>query len=240
MRLRFFDRCVWRYISNGSLAVIHRERPQWDIQYLKKSSYKRFRQIVENLSDVGNYTYNPMRMNLMASITWFSIYEIAAVMFGAPREGLDFEGGMDYPLYEKMCLESMERPLMKAMFSRSNMLDQKAQDRYIRKTEKVNTVDCHYNWHYRKIAKGDPPEDEFISTVDKCGICTLARKLGHMDLLRPICRMEETTADAMGVNMYLERCLERGDEECTIHYTRPGSAADSKMKEKKKERESRG
>ena len=65
----------------------------------------------------------------------------------------------------------------------------------MKRSERENRIDSPYNWqaHYQ-LGKVD---EEFTLSYTRCGLCELARKRGHLDILPAMCRTDYITFEAM-------------------------------------------
>ena len=96
-------------------------------------------------------------------------------------------------------------------------------------SERENRIDSPYNWqaHYQ-LGKVD---EEFTLSYTRCGLCELARKRGHLDILPAMCETDYITFEAMGAILHRNKTLASGDDCCLYYMTKPGSEAEQRWQE---------
>ena len=134
-----------------------------------------------------------------------------------------------YELYSKMCNATYAIPFMARKYASTPFFTEKYQDAYIRKIDKANRIRSEYNWttHYEKGLTPDSLRIRFTT----CGLCALATRTGHRDILPIMCRTDYTVADAIGTCLHRDKTLATGDPCCDYLYTRPGSDAEKEWQE---------
>lgn len=93
------------------------------------------------------------------------------------------------------------------------------------KMEKVLKIKSDSNWT-PNFGKGAPDYSTMRFTT--CGLCALASRTGHRDILPIMCSTDYTVAKLMGVNLHRDKTLATGDACCDYLYTRPGSEIEKK------------
>ncbi len=221
MKYTLIDRLMWHFMQGTCYRVLQEECPKWDYRLLRKEARKRFREIVLSTPSIGSYRQNSLKKNLNGGMVWFAIYETARERYGSQ---------MSLPLYEKMCRASISMPMMLRMASKTKPFTRKYQEGMIKRSERENRIDSHYNW--QASYKQGKTDEEFTLYYTRCGLCELARKRGHLDILPAMCKTDYITFKAMGVILHRDKTLASGDECCHYYMTKPGSDAEHRWQEK--------
>ena len=90
-------------------------------------------------------------------------------------------------------------------------------------TGKYDLVTAHY--------KQGKVDEEFTLSYTRCGLCELARKRGHLDILPAMCRTDYITFEAMGAILHRNKTLASGDDCCLYYMTKPGSEAEQRWQD---------
>ena len=153
-------------------------------------------------------------------MVWFAIYETAKERYGSQ---------MSLPLYEKMCRASIAMPMMLRMARMTKPFTRKFQESMMKRSERENRIDSPYNWqaHYKQ----GKVDEEFTLSYTRCGLCELARKRGHMDLLPVMCKTDYITFEAMGAILHRNKTLASGDDCCLYYMTKPRSEAEHRWQD---------
>ena len=136
---------------------------------------------------------------------------------------------MSLPLYEKMCRASISMPIILRMARMAKPFSRKFQESMMKRSERENRIDSPYNWkaHYQ-LGKVD---EEFTLSYTRCGLCELARKRGHLDILPAMCKTDYITFEAMGAILHRNKTLASGDDCCLYYMTKPGSEAEHRWQD---------
>jgi len=123
-------------------------------------------------------------------------------------------------LYSQMCNATYAIPLMVRKFRNMRFFSPEFQEKYARRIDKANRFKSEYSWT-SDYGKGAPDFSTMRFTT--CGLCALAKRTGHMDILPIMCRTDYTVASMIGANLHSNKTLATGDPVCDYLYTRPGS-----------------
>ncbi len=214
------DRLMWHLMQGTCMKALRQEKPKWDYGWLRKEAKKRFREIVEETPSIGSYKENSLRKNLNGGMVWMAIYEIAHERYGVE---------MNVELYEKMCRTSISMPIMLRMARKMKIFTEKAQQAKMKRTEKENAIKSPFNWQARCII--GKTDEEFTFLYTRCGLCELAKKRGHMDILPAMCRTDYVLIEAMGAILHRDKTLSAGDDCCYYYLTKPGSETELRWRE---------
>ena len=175
--------------------------------------------MLKETPSIGSYRSNCWKMNLVGGAVWFSLYEAVEELYGR----------MSDDLYCKMCNATYAIPIMARKYASTPFFTDKYQDAYIRKIDKANRIRSEYNWTtlYEKGLTPDSLKIRFTT----CGLCALATRTGHRDILPIMCRTDYTVADAIGACLHRDKTLATGDPCCDYLYTRPGAEAEKVWQE---------
>ncbi len=220
MKYNLIDRLMWSFMQGACFDVIKKERPNWDIKAIKKEAKVRFREIVEDTPSIGGYMENASRRKLNGGMVWIAIYEIAKEKYGAE---------MDIELYEKLCRAAISMPMMLKMAKMMDPFSDKQQKNMIKRAEKENKIDSPFNWH--TVIKQGKVDEEFTLIYTRCGLCELAKRRGHLDILPAMCRTDYIMIEAMNAILHRDKTLSNGDDCCYYYITKPGSEAERKWQE---------
>lgn len=128
-----------------------------------------------------------------------------------------------------MRIELIDRimfPVMAKRYASTPFFSEEYQNNYIKKVERVNRIKSEYNWN-TIIEKGETTDSMHVCFTT-CGLCALATRTGHRDILPIMCATDYTVADQMGVILHRDKTLATGDPCCDYFYTRPGSEDEKK------------
>lgn len=225
MKYELSERMVWWMMIHPICKVIKEEHSEWDMALLKKRAKRRYREIVEGCDDIGHAWQNTFRMNLVGGAMWFAFYEAANGIIedgGNMDESLMFDGGMDLQLYEKICNASIAS--MGWMYKHTRLFNPKKQKGMIDKYLKANHMKSDYNWHTTIVPTGRT--DKLDLYFSRCGLCVLARRLKHQELLPVMCKTDYIVASFTDANLHRFTTLAAGDDRCYYEYTQKGSEAE--------------
>ena len=225
MKFELSERMVWWMMVRPICKLIKAERPHWDIRLLRKKAKLRYREIVEGCDDIGHAWQNTFRMNLVGGAMWFAFYEAANGITedgGKMEENPAFNGGMDLDLYEKICNASIAS--MGWMYKRTRLFDPKKQKSMTDKYIKTNNIESKYNWHTTIVPTGR--KDKLDLYFSQCGLCVLAQRLKHQELLPVMCKTDYIVASFTDANLHRFETLAAGNDRCYYEYTEKGSDAE--------------
>lgn len=214
MRIGLIDRAMFTVMASACINALREEQADWDGGAIRRNARRRFKRMLKETPSIGTYSSNCWKMNLVGGAVWFSLYEAVETLYGR----------MSDRLYGKMCNATYAIPFMARKYASTPFFTDKYQDAYIRKIDKANRIKSEYNWttHYEK----GPTPDSLRIRFTTCGLCALANRTGHRDILPIMCRTDYTVADAIGVYLHRDKTLATGDFCCDYLYTRPGSDAE--------------
>lgn len=210
MKTGIIDRAIFAILSRTSVKELKKEHPEWDGRAIRRNAKKRFIKMIQETPSIGSYRENCLKINLVGGAVWFAIFEAVEELYGR----------MTNNLYFKMCNATFAMPIMKKRFQRMPFCSTAFQDDYAKKIDKANRIKSEYNWT-SEYEKGAPDFAKMRFTT--CGLCALAKRTGHMDILPVMCKTDYTVAQLLGVNLHRNRTLATGYSSCDYLYTRPGS-----------------
>lgn len=216
MRIELIDRIMFPVMSNVCIKELRKEHPEWNGKAIKRNVKKRFFKMLKDTPSIGSIRQNHWKFNLVGGAVWFALYEAVEELYGR----------MSNDLYSRMCNACMTMPIMAKRYASTPFFSEKYQDNYIKKVERVNRIKSEYNWN-TIIEKGETP-DSMRVCFTTCGLCSLATRTGHRDILPIMCATDYTVADQMGVILHRDKTLATGDPCCDYFYTRPGSEDEKK------------
>ena len=211
MRIGIIDRVIFSVLTSTCVRELQEEHPEWKEKSIRKTARRRFVKMMKDTPDIGSYSQNHLKICLVGCAVWFSIYEAVEELYGK----------MPTELYGRMCNAAMSMPLMKRKYARTPFFTAKYQDSYIKKAEKSGRIKSEYNWDM-VVEKCETP-DALKVRFTQCGLCALAKRTGHKDILPAMCLTDYTVADQMGAVLHRNKTLASGDPVCEYLYTRPGS-----------------
>ena len=216
MRIELIDRIMFPVMFSVCIKELQKDHPEWDGRPIKRNARRRFIKMMKETPSIGGFFRNHWKINLVGGAVWFAIYEAVEESYGK----------MSDELYGRMCNATMTMPIMARKYAAIPFFSEKYQHNYIRKVEKVNRIKSAYNWD-TVIEKGETPDSLHVCFTN-CGLCTLASRTGHRDILPLMCATDYTVADQMGAILHRDKTLATGDPCCDYLYTRPGSEAEKK------------
>ena len=219
MRIGIIDRVIFSVLTSTCVKELQKEHPEWEEKRIRRCAKGRFLKMIRETPDIGSYSQNHLKICLVGGAVWFSIYEAVEELYGK----------MPTELYGRMCNAAMSMPIMKRKYARTPFFTTKFQDNYIRKAEKSGRIKSEYNWDM--VVEKCETTDALKVKFTQCGLCTLAKRTGHKDILPAMCLTDYTVADEMGVILHRNKTLASGDPVCEYLYTRPGSEPEIKWQQ---------
>ena len=210
MRVGVIDEVVFAVVAYTSVKELRKEHPEWNGRKIKKLARHRYQKMLRETPQIGSYGQNCLRICLTGGAVWFSVYEAVEALYGK----------MSDELYSRMCNATYTIPIMARKYRTMPFLEAKFQEKYAAKMEKVLGIKSDSNWT-PNYGKGAPDFSTMRFTT--CGLCALAKRTGHQDILPIMCSTDYTVAKLMGVNLHRDKTLATGDSSCDYLYTRPGS-----------------
>jgi len=216
MKYEVSEVLIWALMHGTIDEYLQKERPEWDIIALSRAAKRRFKEIVKGNEEIGHIWQNPYRMNLNGGALWFAYHEEACRMY---------PGQMDKDLYAGICNASIGSEKMLGMMTKGDMM-KRMKEKGAARDAKVNKIKSPYNWQRTTIAEDDPNAHTYFFTT--CGLCALAKRLGHMDLKDPMCKTDYLIAEAAGAVLHRDQTLADGDSCCMYVMRMKGSAAEDR------------
>ena len=210
MRIEIMDRIAFAVVSNVCVKELLKTHPEWNGRAIKRNALPRFIKMLHETPSIGSNRQNCMKMNLVGGAVWFAIYEAVEELYGR----------MSDDLYSKMCNATYSIPIMVNKFRNMQFFNAEFQERYAKRIDKANRFKSEYNWT-SDSGKGAPDFSTMRFTT--CGLCALAKRTGHLDILPIMCKTDYTVASMIGANLHRDKTLATGDSVCDYLYTRPGS-----------------
>lgn len=116
----------------------------------------------------------------------------------------------------------MKAPIIVKAFSAKNPFTKKAQ---MKKEKSVirdnNASDSEFNWKTEYIKGRD--EEEYTIIYKQCGICALAKKLNHPELVKYMCALDTLFVDMISGVLYRTKTLAEGKDCCDFYICKKGS-----------------
>ena len=88
--------------------------------------------------------------------------------------------------------------------------------------------DSEFNWKAEFIKGRD--EEEYTIIYKQCGICALAKKENHPELVKYMCVLDTLSVDMFGGVLYRTKTLAEGKDCCDFYICKKGSHWDLKNK----------
>ena len=210
MQIEIMDRIAFSVVSSTCVKKLVKVHPEWDERAIKRNAKPRFKKMLQETPSIGSHRQNCMKMNLTGGAVWFAIYEAVEELYGR----------MPDELFSQMCNATYTIPMMVRKFRNMQFFSPEFQERYAKMIDKANRFKSEYNWT-SDYGKGAPDFSTMRFTT--CGLCALAKRTGHLDILPIMCRTDYTVASMIGANLHRDKTLATGDTICDYLYTRPGS-----------------
>ena len=210
MRIEIMDRIAFGVVSRVCVKELLKTHPEWDGCSIKRKARPRFKKMLRETPSIGSNRQNCMKMNLTGGAVWFAIFEAVEELYGR----------MPKDLYSKMCNATYTIPMMVNKFRNMQFFTAEFQERYAKKIDKANQFKSEYNW---TSDYGEGAPDFSTMRFTTCGLCALAKRTGHMDILPIMCKTDYTVASMIGANLHRDKTLATGDPVCDYLYTRPDS-----------------
>lgn len=209
MKYTFCEKIIWYAMSKTIIDFFNRKHPNWDIKSLKTRAKNRYKQIVGELPDIGSMTENSLRTCLSSGALWLAYYETCE------EKIKDEEFG-------EMVEETIKAPIIVKAFSSKKTFTEKAQLKKEESVKRDNTAsDSEFNWKTEFIKGRD--EEEYTIIYKQCGICALARKLNHPELVKYMCALDIMSVDMLGGVLYRTKTLAEGKDCCDFYICKKGS-----------------
>lgn len=118
-----------------------------------------------------------------------------------------------------MVKATINSPLIEKAFIAKKPFTKKAQIQKEKNVERDNKASNNeFNWKTEFIKGRD--ENEYTIIYKKCGICALARKLNHPELIKYMCVLDIMSVDMMGGVLYRTKTLAEGKDCCDFIYVK--------------------
>ena len=212
MKYTYCEKIIWYAMNKVIIEFFSKKHPNWNIKLLKINAQKRYKQIITELPDIGSVTQNSLRICLSGSALWLAFYE------SCEEKIADEEFG-------EMVKATMTSPLIVKAFSSKKPFTKKAQIKKEKAVERDNMAsDSEFNWKTEFIKGRD--ENEYTIIYKRCGICALARKLNHTELVKYMCVLDIMSVDMLGGVLHRTKTLAEGKECCDFYICKKGSKWD--------------
>lgn len=214
MKYTFCEKVLWYAMNKTIINFLNIKHPNWDIKLLKSNAKKRYKEIVTDLPDIGSITKNSLRICLSGGALWLAFYETCE------EKITDDEFG-------EMVEATMKAPIIVKAFSSKNPFTKKAQIKKEKSVKRDNKAsDSEFNWNTEFIKGRD--ENEYTIIYKQCGICALARKLNHPELVKYMCALDIMSVDMLGGVLHRTKTLAEGKDCCDFYICKKGSRWDLK------------
>ncbi len=212
MKYTYCEKLIWFAMNKTIVDFFSKKHPNWNIKLLKTNAKKRYKEIILDLPDIGSVTKNSLRICLSGGALWLAFYETCEEKISDEEFG-------------EMVKETMKAPLIVKAFSSKKPFTKKAQ---IKKEKSVardnNASDSEFNWKTEFIKGRD--ENEYTIIYKKCGLCALARKLNHPELVKYMCVLDIMSVDMLGGVLHRTKTLAEGKDCCDFYICKKGSKWD--------------
>ena len=122
---------------------------------------------------------------------------------------------------------TMKAPIIVKAFSSKNPFTKKAQIKKEKSVKRDNKAsDSEFNWNTEFIKGRD--ENEYTIIYKQCGICALASKLNHPELVKYMCALDIMSVDMLGGVLHRTKTLAEGKDCCDFYICKKGSRWDLK------------
>lgn len=214
MKYTFCEKVLWYAMNKTIINFLNIKHPNWDIKLLKSNAKKRYKEIVIDLPDIGSIIKNSLRICLSGGALWLAFYETCE------EKITDDEFG-------EMVEATMKAPIIVKAFSSKNPFTKKAQIKKEKSVKRDNKAsDSEFNWNTEFIKGRD--ENEYTIIYKQCGICALARKLNHPELVKYMCALDIMSVDMLGGVLHRTKTLAEGKDCCDFYICKKGSRWDLK------------
>ena len=212
MKNTLCEKIVWYGLSPTIFKFIKENWKEVDIRQIKKLSKQNYKNMIQRTPDIGSLRKNSLRIPLAGGMLWLSIY-------GAMNGKMDEEG------FDKMVEATIQAPLLKNSFQKSNPFILENQKKMMEKNKITNSVsDSEYNWNTEMIYGRD--EDEYTILYHRCGLCALGKQEHHEELIPYMCKIDYETFKLMGAVLHRSSTLAEGGDCCDFHVCKKGSKWD--------------
>ena len=212
MKYTCCEKLIWYAMHKTIIEFFNVKHPKWNLKLLKSKSHQRYKQIISELPDIGSLPKNSLRICLSGAALWLAFYE------SAEEKISDEEFG-------EMVKVTMNSPLIVKAFSAKNPFTKKAQ---LKKEKNVardnNASTSEFNWQTEFIKGRD--ENEYTIIYRRCGICALAKKLNHSELVKYMCVLDIMSVDMLGGVLHRTKTLAEGKDCCDFYICKKGSKWD--------------
>ena len=214
MKYTFCEKVLWYAMNKTIINFLNIKHPNWDIKLLKSNAKKRYKEIVTDLPDIGSIIKNSLRICLSGGALWLAFYETC-------------EEKITYDEFGEMVEATMKAPIIVKAFSSKNPFTKKAQIKKEKSVKRDNKAsDSEFNWNTEFIKGRD--ENEYTIIYKQCGICALARKLNHPELVKYMCALDIMSVDMLGGVLHRTKTLAEGKDCCDFYICKKGSRWDLK------------
>lgn len=209
MKYTFCEKIIW-YAMNGTIVdFLNIKHPNWNIKLIKSKAKKRYKQIIEESPDIGSITKNSLRTCLSSGALWLAFYETCE------EKIKDEEFG-------EMVKATIKSPIIAKAFSSKNPFTKKAQLKKEKSIKKANEAsNSEFNWKAEFIKGRD--EEEYTIIYKQCGICALAKKENHPELVKYMCVLDTLSVDMFGGVLYRTKTLAEGKDCCDFYICKKDS-----------------
>ena len=216
MKYTFCEKILWHAMSGAIVDFLASEHPNWDIGLVKIKANKRYRQIIADSPDIGSLSKNSLRTCLSSGALWLAFYE------SCEEKISDEEFG-------EMVKATINAPIIAKAFSAKNPFTEKAQMKKEKSVKRDNNAsDSEFNWKTEFIKGRD--KDEYTTIYKQCGICALAKKENHPELVKYMCTLDTLSVDMFGGVLRRTKTLAEGKDCCDFYICKKGSHWDLKNK----------
>lgn len=212
MKYSFCEKIIWDVLNKTIIDFFNKKHPNWDIKLSKSKAHKCYKEIILELPDIGSLSQNSLRICLSGAALWLAFYEVC-------EEKIEDEE------FGEMVKETMKNPIIVKAFSSKNPFTQKAQIKKKKSVERDNNAsNSEFNWKTEFIEGRD--ENEYTIIYKQCGICALAKKLNHLELVKYMCVLDIMSVDMLGGVLHRTKTLAEGKECCDFYICKKGSKWD--------------
>lgn len=209
MKYTFCEKILWFAMNKTITDFFRTNHPNWNINLLKNKAKNRYKEIIADLPNIGSLAENSLRLCLSGGALWLAFYETC-------------EEKIENEEFGKMVEATMRAPIIVKAFSAKKPFTKEAQMKKEKSVKRDNEAsDSEFNWKTEYIKGRD--EEEYTIIYRQCGICALAKKLGHLELVKYMCALDILSVDMIGGVLHRTQTLAEGKDCCDFYICKKGS-----------------
>lgn len=209
MKYTFCEKMLWFTMNKTITEFFKTNHPNWNLKLLKNKAKNRYKEIISNLPNIGSMTENSLRLCLSGGALWLAFYETC-------------EEKIENEEFGKMVEASMKAPIIVKTFSAKKPFTKEAQIKKEKAVKRDNEAsNSEFNWKTEFIKGRD--EEEYTIIYRQCSIWALAKKIGHLELVKYMCALDILSVDMLGGVLHRTQTLAEGKECCDFYICKKDS-----------------